>query len=53
MRLCQSGRAAHARDATPALFIELSAETLRAAAFVYSYTSPRFYLLKGPDRRDH
>ena len=32
---------------------ESSAETLHAAAFVYSYTSPRFYLLKGPDRRDH
>ncbi len=32
---------------------ESSAEKLHAAAFVYSYTSPRFYLLKGPDRRDH
>ena len=34
-------------------FVESSAETLHAAAFVYSCTTPRFYLLKGQDRRDH
>ena len=31
------------------IFYESSAETLHAAAFVYSCTTPRFYLLKGSD----
>ena len=35
------------------VFYESSAKTLRPAALVYSCTSPRFYLLKGPDCREH